>query len=229
MTDDFAVSPRVNPWLQYKFGVERWFYWEATYYKDVQGDRGHVDVYKDANNFRNGSSDRMNGDGLLIYPGRDSMFPSSNKGFDGPVPSIRLKNWRRGIQDVEYMVLAKDAGLGEFVDNLAAAVIPKAFDQVGNADEAVGWSDDGEKWLHARQLLAEALKTGSAPEIPSNLAPEADGAVDDVVRSVKRFKRKWSQGRRRKLLVYGVGGGFTFLMGFVVGALWMRRRYRRSR
>lgn len=229
VTDDFAVSPRVNPWLQYKFGIQRWFYWEATYYKDVQGDRGHVDVFKEGNNFRTGSGDRLNGDGLLIYPGRDSIFPSSNQGFDGPLPSIRLKNWRRGIQDVEYLVLARDAGLGDFVDKLAAAVLPKAFDEVGNSDEAVAWSDDGEKWLHARQLLAEALKTGSAPKIPSTLAPEADGTIDDAVRSVKRFKRKWSQGKRRKLLVYGVGGGFTFLMGFVVGALWMRRRYRKSR
>jgi hypothetical protein len=228
MTDDFAVSPRVNPWLQYKFHIERWFYWEATYYKDVQGDRGHVDVFKDANNFRNSSGDRLNGDGLLIYPGRDSIFPSSNMGFDGPLPSIRLKNWRRGIQDVEYLVLARDQGLGDFVDKLVLAMIPKAFDEVGNGDEAVAWSDNGESWLHARQLLAEALKTGSAPAIPGDLAPEADGTVDDMVRSAKRFKRKWSQGKRRKLLVYGVGGGFTFLMGFIVGALWMRRRYRRT-
>jgi hypothetical protein len=228
MTDDFAVSPRVNPWLQYKFDIERWFYWEATYYKDVQGDRGHVDVFKEANNFRNASGDRLNGDGLLIYPGRDSIFPSSNQGFDGPLPSIRLKNWRRGIQDVEYLVLARDAGHGEFVDKLVSALLPKAFDQVGNSDEAVSWSDDGEKWLEARQLLAEALKSGTAPEVPNNLAPEEDGTVDSMMRSAKRFKRKWSQGKRRKLLVYGVGGGFTFLMGFIVGALWMRRRLRRA-
>ncbi len=229
MIDDFAVSPRVNPWLQYKFNIERWFYWEATYYKDIQGDRGHVDVFKEANNFRNSSGDRLNGDGLLIYPGRDSIFPSSNQGFDGPLPSIRLKNWRRGIQDVEYLVLVRDAGLGDFVDQLMTAMIPRAFDEVGNGDEAVSWSDDGERWLEARQLLVEALKSGSAPEIPGHLAPEAAGTVDEVVSSVKRFKRKWSQGRRRKLMVYGVGGGFTFLMGFVVGALWMRRRYRRRR
>ena len=41
--DDVAISPRVNPWIQYKLGIERWFYWEATYYFDFQGKRGAIE------------------------------------------------------------------------------------------------------------------------------------------------------------------------------------------
>ncbi len=157
--DDRGVSPRVNAWIQYKFDIERWFYWEATYYDDFQGKRGAVDVMAEGINFSNRHGDRMNGDGLLIYPGRDHLFPDSDAGFDGPLASIRLKNWRRGIEDVEYLVMARAAGFDDEVDALLDTMVPQALDQM-RAGAAVSWPEDAATWRQARRYLFELLRDG---------------------------------------------------------------------
>lgn len=164
--DDAAISPRVNPWIQYKYGVERWFYWEATYYDDFQGGRGAIDVLSRADNFTNRYGDLGNGDGLLIYPGPDGR----------PLPSIRLHNWRRGIQDVEYLQLARDAGLDAFVDELLDVMITRALNDTSQR-RRIGWSDSGEDWLLARRLLATALATGKPPPIPDSLRRSTRGHI----------------------------------------------------
>ncbi|MCA9664576.1 MAG: DUF4091 domain-containing protein [Myxococcales bacterium] len=154
--DDVAISPRVNPWIQYKHRIERWFYWESVYYKDFQGKRGNIDVWREPINFTNRHGDRMNGDGLLMYPGRDLVFKKHDRGFDMPLPSIRLKAWRRGIQDVEYLVLATRRGHGAAVKRLLAKLLPRVLDQT-RAGQAVSWPEDGERWLAARQRLFQLL------------------------------------------------------------------------
>ncbi len=169
MIDDVAISPRVNPWIQYRYGIERWFFWEATYYRDNQGKRGPIDVLGRPDHFSNRDGDLGNGDGLLIYPGRDLLFPASDLGVDRPLPSFRLLNWRRGIQDVEYLALARSRGLDRFVDELLAGMIPAALADETDDARPVAWSEDGEDWLLARTLVAEALTTGAAPEIPARL------------------------------------------------------------
>ncbi|MCA9665040.1 MAG: DUF4091 domain-containing protein [Myxococcales bacterium] len=164
-TDDVAISPRVNPWIQYKYNVKRWFFWESTYYNDFQGSGGQVDIYKSALNFTNRLGHKVNGDGLLIYPGRDVLYPSSDQGFEMPLPSIRLKNWRRGIEDVEYMVLAEQAGKGAEAKAIVDELVPKAFrENVGSGDQAPSWPQDGERWLEARRRLAALIDKPAPPD-----------------------------------------------------------------
>ena len=110
MIDDDGVALRVNPWAQRKLGVDRWFTWESTYYKNFQFGRGDTDVMNQAQTFGSvtgvdpalGETGALyaNGDGVLFYPGTDTVFPESSYGVDGPFASLRLKAWRRGIQDV---------------------------------------------------------------------------------------------------------------------------------
>ena len=169
MIDDVAISPRVNSWIQYKYGIERWFYWEATYYHDFQGGRGAIDVLSRADNFSNRAGDVCNGDGLLMYPGRDLLYPDSDAGVMRPLASIRLLNWRRGIQDVEYLALAREAGHGDLVDRLLHGMIPAALEDETRGRARVSWSESGEDWLLARRILAQAISTGEAPAIPSQL------------------------------------------------------------
>ena len=223
MIDDFAVSPRVNPWIQYKHGIPRWFYWESTYYKDHEGGRGDIDVFFEASNFSNNDDDRLNGDGMLIYPGRDVIFPTQDRGFDGPMPSIRLKNWRRGIQDVEYVVLAKKAGHAALVDKLLGQLLPRVLAGDLQPDEPASWPDDGEVWLRARTLLALALGEGKAPPVPE-LGKPAESSWTRFVRWAKRMKRKWWRGKRRLVVMAGAGGIFCFPLALW---WWLRRRRRR--
>lgn len=172
-TDDVAISPRVNPWIQYKYKIDRWFYWESTYYKDFQGGRKDINVFRNPQNFTNRHGDKMNGDGLLLYPGRDKIFPQEDRHLDHPLPSIRLKNWRRGIQDVEYLRLAEAAGHQNIVKDLLQKMIPRALADQTSAGASVSWPDDGEKWLAARRLLFNLLakkKSAAAPSGPTGLA-----------------------------------------------------------
>ena len=156
--DDVAISPRVNAWIQYKFGIERWFYWESTYYNDFQGKRGQIDIYRHPLNFSNRFGDAVNGDGLLIYPGRDLIYPQQDRKLALPLPSIRLKNWRRGLFDVEYLALATARGHKKRVDKLLARLIPRALGAETNAKQRVSWPEDGERWLAARLQLAQLLR-----------------------------------------------------------------------
>ena len=185
VTDDVAVATRVNPWIQYRYRIPRWFYWESTYYLDFQGERGNINVWREAQNFRNKWGDRLNGDGLLIYPGRDRRFPEEDRGLDFPIPSIRLKNWRRGIQDVEYLVLADRAGHSAEVDRLLAALIPRVLDQTEDG-EPVSWPDDGERWFAARQYLAKLLNSETPPSF--------------VAASYRADPEPWWRRKKRKLV-----------------------------
>ncbi len=166
MIDDVAVSPRVNPLIQYKYGIMRWFYWESTYYHDEQGSGDQINIFVNPINFTNHWGDEMNGDGLLIYPGRDRLFTAHDQGFNGPMPSIRLKNWRRGIETVEYLVLAKAAGHQSLVNNVLATLVPLALDE-GNLknDDPVAWEENGEVWLAQRRLLADALGSSTSDSV----------------------------------------------------------------
>ena len=177
--DDVAVAPRVNPWIQYMLDIPRWFYWEATYYYDFQGKRGAMDVARNALNFSNRHGDKVNGDGLLMYPGRDLLFPESSANIDGPMPSLRLKSWRRGVEDVEYLVMAREAGFHAEVDALLATLLPAVVDAVGT-DDAVTFPEDGETWRRARRYLFELLRDGRSEirfeRVPEVRKPRASGA-----------------------------------------------------
>ena len=179
-TDDVAVSPRVNPLIQRKYEIPRWFYWESTYYNDFQGGRGNINVFLDPINFTNSWGDEMNGDGLLIYPGRDFMFPAEDRHIDGPLPSIRLKNWRRGIQDVEYLVLARQAGEGTLADDVLDTLVPSALDENGlSGGESVPWEEDGEVWLQQRRRLADLFPPGVEPDADGGAGGDDGGAPGD--------------------------------------------------
>jgi Domain of unknown function (DUF4091) len=225
--DDVAISPRVNPWIQHAHGVPRWFYWEATYYEDFQGGRSHIDVLHQSPSFSNRHGDRVHGDGLLMYPGRDHLFPASDLGIDRPLPSIRLANWRRGIQDVGYLALVRAAGHGPMVDRLVQTLIPRSIDTDLHPGEPVSWPEDGERWLAARRYLFETLRGGQPSAIDwATLARPSESWWPHARRQAQRWLAPFLGSPRRRaataLLVVVALGGITLL------ALRRRRRRRRG-
>ncbi|KKL60952.1 hypothetical protein LCGC14_2200170, partial [marine sediment metagenome] len=139
---------------------------ESTYYHDEQGSGDQINIFVDPINFTNSAGDEMNGDGLLIYPGRDRLFPAQDQGFDGPMPSIRLKNWRRGIETVEYLVLAEAAGHQTLVNSVLATLVPLALDEgTLSSGDPVAWEENGEEWLAQRRLLADVLGSGGSDSV----------------------------------------------------------------
>lgn len=174
--DDDGVALRQIGWTQFKKRIHRWFYWESTYYNNFQGGTGETNVMRQAHTFGGVSSfdpvlgetgwNYTNGDGVLFYPGTDKVFPAESYGVNGPLASLRLKHWRRGIQDVDYLSMARQASPAA-VDEIVNRIIPKVLWEYGVADENdptwvfanISWSNDPDVWEEARKQLADIIES----------------------------------------------------------------------
>jgi hypothetical protein len=192
LLDASAVSPRVNGWIGEMFGIPHWLYWESTYWYGRHG-LAPIDPFVDAESFHGDHGDWANGDGVLLYPGRQiDAFSEHSFGFEGVLPSIRLKNWRRGLEDAGYLRLAR-ARDARRADAIANALIPGALRGGG----AARWSPHGQAFYDARKaLLAVALgpaPTVEAPRSPWWLYAAIPGACAIAFVATRR---RWRRARR---------------------------------
>ncbi|KAA3643200.1 MAG: DUF4091 domain-containing protein [Chloroflexi bacterium] len=179
-TEDEGVALRVIPWTQYKFDIDRWFYWESTYYSNFQCygevEEAFFNVFQQAQTF--GCADEisdslgetgwnyLNGDGVLFYPGTDTRYPDESYGVMGPFASLRLKHWRRGIQDVAYLSLAAEID-PERTAEIVQSIIPSVLWEVGVTDPQdpsyvlsdISWSVDPDVWEAARAELVDVIES----------------------------------------------------------------------
>jgi hypothetical protein len=155
MFDEHGVSFRLKPWIAHKHGIPRWFTWESTHWypnKNEKPDDEPKNVFVNPATFSTGTSAGTgNGDGTLFYPGQDKLFPEQDRGVPGPLSSIRMKMYRRGVQDVEYMCLAEQAGHGERVRELISAAFP---DDMWKPRDRPAWSTRNADYEAARRELA---------------------------------------------------------------------------
>jgi hypothetical protein len=132
-----------NGWIAAAAAIPRWFYWESTFWDDDnRGGRGPVDPFVTAESFHNADGDSALGDGLLLYPGRQSgRFAAHSLGVAGVLPSLRLKALRRGIEDAGLIALAMRDQPGETA-RIVAAAIPRVLDEAlpGAPPSWVGFS-----------------------------------------------------------------------------------------
>lgn len=175
MVDDDGVALREIPWGQFKKGIDRWFYWESTYYNDFQGGRGETRLFSNAQTFGAAphydsilgqtSGLYSNGDGVLFYPGTDLVYPTESLALEGPVASLRLKHWRRGIQDVDYLTMAKAIDPTR-VNAIVNSMVPSILWENGVADPGdptwircdLGWEQNPDAWDLARSDLADIIE-----------------------------------------------------------------------
>lgn len=177
-TEDDGAALRALAWAQYKKKVDRWFYWSGTYYNNYQGSMGQTNVFVTAHTFGENTSvsnvfgetgwNYTNGDGVLFYPGTDKLFPGVSYGVNFPFASLRLKHWRRGIQDVDYLVMAYAIN-PQRVAQIIDTIIPKVFWEYGVDDlndptyvtTDISWSIDPDHWEQAREELADIIEGGN--------------------------------------------------------------------
>jgi hypothetical protein len=108
-----------------------------------------------------------NGDGVLFYPGTDRVFRDESYGLVGPIASLRLKYWRRGIQDVDYITLAAEVN-PRAVAAIVEKMVPKVLWENGVNDPTdptwvfapISWSIDPADWETARRQLANIIEGG---------------------------------------------------------------------
>ncbi len=179
-TEDDGVAMRTWPWIQSKLGIDRWFFWYANL-NSQQADwfqsacTWGCDSHSDSLFGQVSPDNYTNGDGVLIYPGSDVTNKQDSFGVDGPFASLRLKEWRRGTEDADYLALAKQidpAGTAAILAKVMPAAMwenhapgwpngdPSYFNNLDS------WSSNPDDWEAARAQLA-AIIVNSCTSNPS--------------------------------------------------------------
>jgi len=107
----------------------------------------------------------------------------------GPIATVQLANFRRGLQDHQYLTLARNLGLHDLVNDVLTAIVPRVFSDAG---DRVSFPETGDPYETARVKLAHAIEAATkrshqqaqAPTTPLLFdTPEAD----DVLRRLQVF------------------------------------------
>ncbi|MCX7598636.1 MAG: DUF4091 domain-containing protein, partial [Armatimonadetes bacterium] len=130
-----GTDPRVLFWQLHRYGITGFLYWAITYWEK--------DPWKEPMTYPGG-----NADGSLLYPGKD-----------GPVDSLRWELTRDGIEDYDYLDLARRtatrlraAGKATQADKLEALCRADAV-----TTEWKVYTQDPQVIMAQRRALAEAL------------------------------------------------------------------------
>ncbi len=150
LTDYAPINFRIPAWLNSLAGLTGLLYWDTIW--SAEG----VDVWRDAGTYHHEDPNNpeddglvLNGEGFLIYPGRNETL-----GFEGPVPSIRLKWFREAVEDYAYIQLLREAGEWRF-----------AQEQIHSFARGVGdWRDDVPALYSARHTMGERLSARAGGE-----------------------------------------------------------------
>ncbi len=154
-TDGWAL--RSWPWIAWKGQRRVWHYWDCCYFNDRVNRRGEIDVWKNPLTYDQrpkGDVDWGNGDGTLFYPGQQVAFGRNL--VPGPVSSFRMKALRRGLQDYEYLWLARQRGKSRPAEEIINRVLP--YPVLGDARPGkTCYVKSAEIWHAARLALAQLI------------------------------------------------------------------------
>jgi hypothetical protein len=145
--DGAGAGLRTWGWIAERYDIELWYAWEGLYFTDRYNRGGPTDVMVDPLTFDERSlgdgarSDFGNGDGLLAYP--------------GPLPSLRLKTLRRGLQD-RLLLRALERCAGEApARRIVERRVPRAL---GEARGEASFSLEETSWESARREVLRRIE-----------------------------------------------------------------------
>jgi len=182
-TEDDGISPLVIAWGDAKMGIPVHLYWESTYYNNYQGGMGNTHLFSDAATFGGtGSYDAQrgrtgwnytNGDGVLMYPGTDAVYPAESYGVNAPFASRRLKMTRKSIQDYDLIVMARAVNAAA-TNAIVASMVPQILweNQCYELTQHTGtdctyyrgprsWTNNPDNWEYARNAIANLIPAGT--------------------------------------------------------------------
>lgn len=147
----FGPGFRMWFWTAWKYRVNGVFYWADTFWNDNR---------KGSNPYESPGL----GDGTIFYPGKQLHyigFPD----IEGPIPSVRMAQWRRGYEDYKYLYLLKQKGKGNLADQQVNNLVKKALDDGGYFpywrnplwQKPGAWSHDPQAWHKARIRMARKI------------------------------------------------------------------------
>ncbi|MGH9840322.1 MAG: glycoside hydrolase domain-containing protein [Blastocatellia bacterium] len=163
-----ATDARATIWACFKHQIKVYFYWHGVHWRhnmQKQGERVQ-NVWANPVTFDNrGQPGRpyndqnfANGDGVLLYPGEEKLHPEEDRGVAGPISTVQLANFRRGLQDHQYLTMARKLGLHALVEETLQSVVPRVF---SDAQLTVGFAEEGDAYEAARYKLAKAISAAA--------------------------------------------------------------------
>lgn len=136
------------------------YIWDGTHWRhNSQGPKAntHQNIFQNPLSFTNfGQYSYGNGDGILFYPGRMLYYPEEDRELNAIIPSIRLKNIRRGQQDAVIMKMAEQKIGKDRVLEIISEVVPRALSDV-DRKEPVPWSEHGDDYERVRNNLLNII------------------------------------------------------------------------
>lgn len=162
-----ATDARVMAWAGFKHDAAVYFYWHAVHWRHNSQKQGERDqnIWAEPITFDNrGQPNKadfgyINGDGVLIYPGEEKLHPEEDRGVPGPIGTVQLANLRRGLQDHQYLTIARRLGLTSIVDAALQAIAPRVFSEAG---ASVSFPETGDPYEKMRLALARAIAAAPA-------------------------------------------------------------------
>lgn len=133
------------PWIAWMYELDTLFVYNSTEW-------GTADIWEKPEN----QGWPTNSQGVLFYPGL-------KVGAGHALPSIRLKQMRRGMQDYEYMRLLAARGKKDLADSIVRRIIRKGLQDAspGKFGERYfgkgHWDHNTAHWIEARREMAEAI------------------------------------------------------------------------
>ena len=129
-------------WQQKQYGVSGFLYWSCTFWERVEDPWTNMaTVGKDYRTGQSWLSDKVFGDGSLLYPGTDADV-------DGACGSFRLEMIRDGMDEFEMLTMLEAAAGKDKADAIISTV----------STSVVKFTDDNEAMAAARIQLGNALE-----------------------------------------------------------------------
>jgi hypothetical protein len=154
-----AVDFRVNSWILYKYDIRTHFIWHGTHWRhNHQGPKGHLhqNIFQNPLTFISDGMNFGNGDGIIYYPGRMPIYGEEDRGLNQILPSIRLKNIRRGQQDAGILWMAEQKAGRDHILEIISHVVPRALSEAA-MNEEVPWSENGDDYEQVREQLLQII------------------------------------------------------------------------
>jgi hypothetical protein len=140
---DFPLlNYRVPAWMAWRDGMKGLLYWGGMSYW-----RQSRDPWTQAP-FYTGNGQPQQGDKGIVFNGEGSLvYPARAVGYDGVVPTIRLKALRDAIQDYEYLAILERLGLAAEARKVVRSLTETFFQ----------WDKDPAAYTKARARLAAMI------------------------------------------------------------------------
>lgn len=143
------LNYRVPAWMAWRDGTKGLLYWGGmSYWRQTDDPWLQAPIYIGRGALQQGRKDILfNGEGSLVYPARAV-------GYDGIVPTIRLKALRDAIEDYEYLTILSRLGKSEEAMRVVRRLTTSWFQ----------WDKDPAAYEKARAELAEMIEATARPQ-----------------------------------------------------------------